>query len=221
MIRPQILMCYAYKWLGDSRTYFRSLHEYKTEKEFVESLRDLLDECDIAVAHNLKRFDDKMSNRFIIHQDLAPPSPYKQIDTLTVARSVFKFESNSLGELGEYLDLGSKEKITYADLEEDFLSDNPKPATIRNMKKYNVQDVVLLEKVYIRLRPWMKNHPNTNIFNETTEGCPKCGSTNRQYRGYSYTNVCKYHKLQCNDCGGWYRERTQDKTIQIKPDYVN
>ena len=219
MIRPQILMCYAWKWLGDKRINFRSMHDYPSEKEFVQSLRDLLDECDIAIAHNLKRFDDKMSNRFIVHQDIPPPSPYKQIDTLTVARSTFKFESNSLNDLGEYLGLGQKEKITYADLEDDFI-ENPTWSIINKMSKYNKQDIVLLEKIYLRLRPWIKNHPNLSVMGNA-EACPKCQSTNRHYRGYQYTNTTVYRRIQCQDCRGWYRERTQDKDIQNRPEYVN
>lgn len=151
-VRPQILMCYAYKWLGNKQIFFKTIHDYKTCTEFVDSLRTILDECDVAVGHNLKQFDDKMSNRFIIREGLLPPSPYIQIDTLQIARQNFKFQSNRLGELGEYLELGNKEKITYADLEDDFLN-NPTWGVIKKMEKYNKRDVDLLEKVYLKLRP--------------------------------------------------------------------
>jgi hypothetical protein len=32
------------------------------------------------------------------------------------------------------------------------------------MKKYNIQDVVLLEKVYEKMLSWIRNHPNHNRF---------------------------------------------------------
>lgn len=217
-IRPQILMCYAYKWLGDKNIRFVTIHDYHTYKEFVQSLADRLDEADIAVAHNLNKFDDKMSFRFFIKDDIAPPSPYHKIDTLQVARGHFKFESNSLNDLAEYLDIGSKEKITYADLEDDFLN-NPTWKIIKKMEKYNKKDIVLLEGIYLKMRPYMKNHPNIAVIDDAG-GCPKCGSHERQYRGYSYTKTGVYRNIFCKGCKGWYKERQLDKDIQNRPDYV-
>src|SRR5690606_10827209 len=131
----------------------------------------------------------------------------------------FKFEGNSLNDLCEYLDIGQKEKITYADLEHDFLH-NPTWSVIKKMKKYNEMDIELLEKLYLKLRPWHKTHPNLSVMGDA-EACPKCQSTNRQYRGYIYTNTTVYRRLQCKDCGGWFKERTQDKDLQNKPEFVN
>lgn len=219
VLRHQLLMSYSYKWLGEKKIHFRHMHGYKDQKAFVESLAKLMDECDIAIAHNLNRFDDKMSNRFFIEHGIKPPAPYKRIDTLQVARSVAKFPGNSLNDLAEFLGLGMKEKITYADIETDFL-ENPTFPIINKMKKYNNKDVELLEGIYIKLRPYMKNHPNISVIDDA-EGCPKCGSTDRHYRGYAYTNVTIYRRIRCNGCGGWYRERTQDKDIQNKPEFVN
>jgi hypothetical protein len=219
MTRPQMLMCFSYKWLGEKKIHHVTMHDFKTSKELAQSLADVLDQCDVAIAHNLKRFDDKMSYRYFIKDDVAPPSPYKQIDTLIVARSTFKFESNSLKDLGDYLDLGTKEKITYADLEDDFMG-KPSAKTLRLMKKYNNKDVELLEAIYLKMRPYMKQHPNLALISDK-DGCPKCGSKNRQYRGTAYANTVKYKRVFCNDCRSWARERVADKEIQNRPDFVN
>lgn len=221
VLRHQMLMSYAYKWLGDKTVHFRHMHEYKTQEEFVQSLWDLLDKANIAIAHNLKRFDDKMANRFMIQFHMIPPSPHKQIDTLQVARSKFKFPGNSLNALGEFLGLGSKEKITYADIETDFIN-SPSWGVIKKMEKYNKQDVVLLEKIYLRLRPWMTNHPNMAVYSGDAEGCPMCGSHNRDYlHSPVYTNTMAYRSVRCRDCHHPYRERLADPDIQNKPEYVN
>ncbi len=42
---------------------------------------------------------------------------------------------------------------------------NKDPAAWKVMEKYNKQDVLLLEKVYDRLLPWIKSHPNHHLFN--------------------------------------------------------
>ena len=76
------------------------------------------------------------------------------------------------------------------------------------MRTYNIQDVETLEEVYLKLRPWDTRHPNLGVHEESDRPmCGKCGSSHLQRRGYAYTNVGKYRKLQCMGCGGWMRTR--------------
>jgi hypothetical protein len=76
------------------------------------------------------------------------------------------------------------------------------------MKRYNKQDVRLLEKVYLRLRPFIKNPPNLSVFLGPV--CPKCGSKDLQLRGMSHTQTGTYQRFYCKKCYGWaqnpYRE---------------
>ncbi len=204
-VRHQELMCFAYKWLGEKKVHYVSRHDFATYNEFVQALWEILDEADIAIAHNGARFDNKMANRFFIKAELGPVSPYKTIDTLQVARGAFKFQSNSLNDLSEFLELGKKAKITYADLEEPFLN-NPTPKIERLMKEYNIQDVVLLEKIYLKLRPYIKNHPNLGDILMIHGACPKCSSTNLQKRGFNVSAAGKKQRYQCMNCGGWCGE---------------
>lgn len=204
-VRHQELMCFAYKWLGEKKVHYVSRHDYATYREFVQALWDILDEADIAIAHNAARFDNKMANRFFIKEGMGPVSPYKTIDTLQTARGAFKFQSNGLNDLAEFLELGSKKKITYADLEDDFLN-NPTPRVERLMKQYNIQDVVLLEKIYLKLRPYIKNHPNLGDLMRLHGACPKCGSTKLQKRGFNKAAAGDKQRYQCQKCGGWCSE---------------
>ena len=204
-VRHQELMCFAYKWLGEKKVHYVSRHDFATYREFVQSLWDILDEADIAIAHNGARFDNKMANRFFVKEGMGPTSPYKTIDTLQVARGAFKFQSNGLNDLAEFLELGSKKKITYADIEDEFLN-NPTPRVERLMKQYNVQDVVLLEKIYLKLRPYIKNHPNLCDLMRLHGACPKCGSTKLQKRGFNKAAAGDKQRYQCQNCSGWCSE---------------
>jgi hypothetical protein len=68
------------------------------------------------------------------------------------------------------------------------------------------QDVILLEKVYLKLLPYMQTHPNMGAFVDSDEPmCPNCASENLQKRGYTVTNSAKYQRVQCMDCGAWSR----------------
>lgn len=206
-IRHQELMSFAYKWRGEKKIQYVSRNHFKTYKAFVEVLWNILNEADIAIAHNGNKFDNKMANRFFVKEGLGPVSPYKSIDTLQVARSTFKFQSNSLQDLGEYLGLGSKRKITYADIEDDFMN-NPTPKIEKLMKEYNIQDVVLLERIYDIFRPYIKNHPNLGDLLRVHGACPKCGSNKLQKRGISVSASGDKQRYQCQNCGGWSNEAT-------------
>lgn len=211
VVRPQKLMCYAYKWLNDGKTKFVSMHDFDSYHAFVQSLADLLSEADITIAHNGDNFDNKMSNTFFIQEGIRPPSPRKSIDTVKVARSVFKFPSNSLRDLGESLGLGTKEKITYADLEDDFMSSNPSRYTKRMMSKYTRTDVDLLERIYLTLRPYMKSHPNLSAYRNGAFCCTYCGSSSLRVNKHRTFNTGTYLYYLCNNCGHYPRERLADK----------
>jgi exonuclease len=222
LIRPQELMCISYKWLGDKKVTWKSRHDFASMREFIEFIRDLFDEADILVAHNARKFDNRMANRYFIKFDVDPPSPSYTVDTLQVARSNFKFESNSLNDLCEFLDLGQKEHITYADLEHDFMSGNPKRKTLSLMKKYNNMDVELLEKLYFKFLPYINNHPNVARIGNRPDACPKCGGHRLIRKGTRTTSVSRYFRWKCKDCKGWCRDRTAfGKDEDIKPRYVN
>lgn len=224
-IKHQELMCYSYKWKGDKKPTFVYRHQFDTMKDFIKSLRDLQDEADICVAHNGKKFDDKMVNRFYLKHDIDMPSPYFSIDTCQVARSKFKFHSNSLKELCDYLGIGSKLKITYADLEEDFMTDNPSKKTIRLMKLYNNMDVELLEKLYYKLLPMIANHPNMARLSNLHDACPQCGNADEELIGNEkirYTKLGAYMQYKCKLCKKYFQATRPIPAIDdVRPRYRN
>lgn len=199
-IEEGYIMSFAYKFLGDKGVRSYSLDDFKgNKKKLVDKLWEVMNDSDIIVAHNGKAFDIKWANRAFIKYGLTPPSPYKVVDTLTEARSRFKFNSNRLNDLGKYLGLGEKFETGGFPLWKKCMAGDKK--AYKKMVKYNKQDVVLLEKVYLKLRPFM-NHPKINI---GYEECEKCGSKNIVKNGY-HTLVGGFRKdqYQCKDCGHWF-----------------
>lgn len=209
--RPSIMLSWAAKWLGENRVTTRTLNDYPgykknrfDDKPLVTELHQFMGDADIIVAHNGDQFDVKKSNtRFAIH-DLPPPAPYKTFDTLKAARRTFKFDSNKLNTLGQTLGLGRKIPNTGIDLWLSCLAGDGK--AWRQMAAYNRQDVILLERLYLKLRPWAPNHPDLNSYSEKT-ACPTCQSTNVQRRGYFVAQRARYQKLQCQnvECGKWFK----------------
>jgi len=202
------MLSFAYKWLGKEKTHVVSLPQFKTfktdktnDRELCKKLWELFDQAEVIIAHNGNSFDIKKSNaRFIVH-GLNPPSPYKKIDTKLEAKKYFRFDSNKLDDLGHYLGLGRKMQTGGFGLWLGCMSGDTKAWT--KMEKYNKQDVVLLEKVYLKLRGWMSTHPNMNLLNSTLTACPNCGSDDIHRKGFAFTRTSKRQKFQCKSCGSW------------------
>lgn len=215
-VRPQELMSYSYKELG-GEVKFVHIHEFDTQKEFVQSLADILNTADISVAHNGINFDDKMANTFFLRHGVDKPSPRKSVDTLRVARRKFKFPSNSLGDLGEYLGIGEKVSVGYMELEERFLRGEPE--AIRRMKEYNNQDVELLEKIYKKFLPYIDNHPNMGLYIREEGVCPRCGKKDLIRRGTGYRVAGAVHQWSCRSCKSWAYDRVVSEK-KTKPTLV-
>lgn len=195
------------KALPDYKGYKRNKHD---DKALVKHLWKLFDKADILVAHNGDQFDiKKVSARFSFH-GINPPSPYKSADTKKIAKRYYNFNSNSLNDLGQYLKLGKKVKTGGFDLWLDCI-EKDQPKAWKLMKKYNAQDVRLLEKVYLHFLPFDRSHPNMGMW--IGLACPKCGSKSMVGRGIARTTTGGYHKLQCKNCGGWSNSKIKQEKI--------
>lgn len=147
---------------------------------------------------------------------MSPPSPYKTIDTKKVAKSVAGFDSNSLNNLG--IDLGEGEKIKHRgfDMWEGCMAG--KKRDWADMKRYNKKDVDLLAKIYLRLRPWMKNHPDISEYSKDAIFCPRCKSKRLQKRGTFRNKTALMDRLQCLGCGGWFSKKSRPtSTLNRRP----
>jgi DNA polymerase III, epsilon subunit and related 3''-5'' exonucleases len=208
--REWYMLSFAYKWLDDTSVYARGLSDYPlyeseptNDRELVKDLWSVYDAADIIVAHNGDAFDIKKSNaKFALH-DLPPPATYKSVDTLKVARKHFKFESNKLDDLGATLGLGRK--LEHSGIRLWFRCMEGDPKAWKELIEYNIQDVILLEGVYLKLRPWMANHPNLNLYGGDKESCPTCQSTNTEKRGFAHQKTRVYQRHHCKACGSWWQ----------------
>lgn len=218
-IEEGCIATFVAKWLGDPKLIARALPDYKGYKPgsyqdrlIVKDLHKLFDEADIVVAHNGNAFDIKtVQGRFIIHE-MPPPSPIKSVDTKQMTKAVARYNSNKLDDLGFNFFRERKIKTDF-DLWEGCINGDMK--SWNQMVAYNKKDVLLLEKLYLRLLPWCNNHPNMGNFSGI-ECCPKCGSTEIEYRGFARTTTRIYRRFQCQVCGGWGRTSGSEKR-RIKP----
>lgn len=214
-----LLSC-SWKWAGDKKTSFISIMDDPdftpdSDNDLIvaQKLHDLLTQADAIVAHNGDRFDlPKLQARFLKH-DLGPVPKMMQIDTRKQAARVFGApgQSMSLKNLSQYLGFGTKIPHHGFELWRDCMRGDPEAWT--TMEKYNRHDVVLLEKLYERLLPYIET-PNQGFWQKGITVCPSCRSLDLSKRGVRRTAVSEFVRFNCNNCGAWSRARKRKPQIQ-------
>lgn len=215
LLKASEMMCFAAKWVGDPRMFFYSTHHHGKE-EMVLSAWELLNEADVVMHYNGKRFDIPHLNREFLELGLTPPAPYKQIDLLSVTKKQFQSPSNKLAYISKRLGLAGKTEHEGHTLWIKCMAGDEK--AWRKMRVYNKQDVRLLEEMYEILKPWIPSHPNAALFssNGSEDTCPACGGTSLMPQGYAITATSKFQRWQCADCGKWSRSGKRVAGVDIR-----
>lgn len=201
IIQPGRVICWALKFKGKQKVHFKS--EQSGHKEMVVGLWKLLSDADGVVTYNGESFDNRMMNAEYVKYGLKPLPPTKQIDLYKVVKKNFRLPSYKLEYVAQHFGIG--QKVKHEGFELWVKCNEGNRAAWRDMRKYNEQDTVLLEALYEKLLPYIRNHPSRSL--EDHGACTNCGSHNLQSRGYHTTKTGKYRKLQCQACGTWQRER--------------
>jgi hypothetical protein len=72
--------------------------------------------------------------------------------------------------------------------------------SLDKMVEYNMRDVEALEELYLRVRPYIKNHPNIGVLMDD-DICPTCGSRHLQETSSVYlTSANKFPVYRCEKC---------------------
>lgn len=211
LLKDGYIIAFAAKWLGSDDVIYE---ESRTEndKPLVRKLAKLLDQADIVIGHNGDRFDlGWVKFRAAVH-GIKPWSPVKVIDTYKIAKKEFYSPSYRLEYLARLFKCTPKEshkKFPGHKLWVGCVVDKDEAAW-EEMRVYNIQDVLTLEELYYKMRPYMTQHPNMGVYIESDKPvCSKCGSEGMRKDGFHYTATGKYQQYQCSskDCGGWARGR--------------
>ncbi len=82
---------------------------------------------------------------------------------------------------------------------------NGDPRAWALMKKYNAGDVNLLERVYLKERPWMTTHPAIKPREATNKNppCPMCHARKLRSNGINISRAGVAPRYHCQECGKW------------------
>jgi DNA polymerase elongation subunit (family B) len=201
IIKERAVICICYKWEDDNDVYYLQWDKNQCDKKLLQEFINVANEADELVGHNGDKFDLAwIRTRCLLHKiDMFPT--YNTIDTLKIARSKFRFNSNRLDYIGKFLGLGQKNHTNF-DLWKDIMLKNC-TKSMNIMIDYCIQDVVLLEKVHKALNNHIpaKTHYGV-IFGGDRSSCPECGSdeivkNNRRVMASGLVKI----QMKCKNCG--------------------
>lgn len=152
IIKSTEMLCFGARWLGTKKVIFKSVH-HDGKEAMLNELHRLMDEADLLVGWNSAAFDHKHINREFLEAGMAPPSPVKDLDLMTVTKANFLFPSNKLDYVAQTLEVGAKVKHSGFKLWLRCMDGDNKAWA--EMKKYQLQDVNLLVELYDILLPWL------------------------------------------------------------------
>jgi hypothetical protein len=210
------VMSYAAKWLGVDGVIYEDLRGVidDTDKgyrdaDLLSGIWNLLNDADMVITQNGKKFDVKKLNARFIINGYQPPSGFKHIDTLQIAKRVFGFTSNKLEYMTDKLCVDFK-KLKHGnfpgfELWQQCLADNLD--AWKEMEEYNKHDVLSLEELYNKLAAWDDKHPNFSHYSDAEGHVCRCGCKKFTRNGYAYTPASKFQKYRCTECGAEVRGR--------------
>lgn len=192
------ILCVGAKWI-DGDEFMFSEWELGT-KEMLRLTARLIEESDAIVGVNHERFDlPWLMGEFARYNVPAPPKP-TLIDLQKYWRRGMRFFSNRLAYVGPLL--VGEAKVEH----EGFMlwrrvMDGDKAAQKR-MLDYCRQDVLLTEKLYLKLREFLPTHPY--MADTKRDDCPVCGSDHVHIKKYRRTKTMRIQQLHCQDCGAYF-----------------
>lgn len=206
----------GWKFLDSKKVHCVSVDQFNSfkrdptnDKEVAKAVANALMESDIICGWYSARFDFPYLQSRLLFHGLKPLPKMPHIDLWRTAKYELKLTSNRLASVSDFLDLDDKTPIKFREWLKA-MSGNKK--SIRYIREHNIQDILVLEQAYLKMRPLIQQHPNVNIITEKLKSCPVCSSNRLQSRGYSISRVNKTPRYHCQDCGSW----SKGKAIRLK-----
>lgn len=202
------MLTFAGKWLHEDDIEGFKLPDFplwkidkKNDYTLIEKLWERFDAADVVICHN-SRFDDNWFRQQCILHGFPQPSPYKVICTLKGLKSTTSLASKSLNYATQYFrTLDEKLKNGGISLWVRCMEGDEK--AFDEMLEYNIGDIPTAEQLYLKIRPWMKGHPNLSLYIKSdVPTCRVCQSPNLlPLDTNAYTDVSVFEAVRCADCG--------------------
>lgn len=206
------MLCFAAKWYGEDTVEF---FDVRNKAEMLAAAWHFLNEADAVVTWNGDNFDLPIYRQELLLAGYNPPAMPRSIDLCKGVKRAFRFPSNKLEYVAQALGLGGKVKHSGHELWQRVMRNDPEAWA--EFEVYNRRDVVLLEPIFDKLKPWLPNFPNVLLYDGQPNdlNCTRCGSNAIQLRGFAHLITGKYRRYVCKECGSWSRSTTRSSDVDL------
>jgi hypothetical protein len=208
------VIVFGFKWAHEKRAHAITLTkrelDHFDDRRLLKIASKLIQEADILVGHFASVFDRRFIQGRLLLQGLPPIPNTKLRDTCLITRSFANYSSNRLKHLAKILKLKhQKLENNWPEAWLEVLKGNMR--VLRDLAEYCKGDVLALEELYNKIRPFDNASPRLY---ENRETCGVCGSA-VQYRGVAIVGQQRYRRFQCTNvkCGRWDRSRSALKDV--------
>jgi uncharacterized protein YprB with RNaseH-like and TPR domain len=201
-------LCFGWKMLGEKTTHVLSIADYKQHKSDPTNdaplMRDvhkvLTEDADIIVTFYGKEFDRKFLNTRMLLAGLPPLPPLnsEHIDIYFTVRGNLLLHSNRLASVAETLGCPMQKTPLTGPIWVRAMAGDRK--AIKYIEEHCIRDVDVLEWVYNKMRPFVRQHPRVS---ENREACRVCGCDRFESKGIRFTAGYPAQRLRCKQCGAW------------------
>ena len=177
----------------------------------VANLAQAINESDVIVGFNSKKFDLKVLKTRMLLWGLPPLQPKKHIDIMQQAKQHFRFPSNSMDNICKYLGYSVLKQNTGGFtlwrrcMETQNREESAK--ALEEMELYNRQDIEVTRNLYKKMQGWFTGVNVGTMTNQITGNhtlrCSKCGSDYVYLdKGFHYTAQSAFSFYRCSNCLG-------------------
>ena len=202
--------------------------------EVVVKLIEAINSCDVVVTFNGKKFDVKKLNTRALYWGLPPVVIPRHVDLMQDAKRLFKFPSNSMQNISQYLGEDGKISTGGSRLWQrcaEYKNYDACDSALQEMLTYNLQDIVATRDLHKRFMGWSKNTPNIATITKQVQGrdlkedtellCIHCGSNDVSkimvdgVAKKGYTAVSSFDLYRCGEsnCRGVSRVNASGKAL--------
>lgn len=219
ILKEKKICAISYKWQGkkvvnlkmDMSKHDVTKYDDQADKAMLLKFMDIYAQADLAIGHNAMHFDKGTILARIIKYGLTDVFTPIIIDDTYLKSKHIRFNCHKLDYLTNYFELGGKLPTDFSLWKNVHLGSKKH---LDYMSKYCGNDVVILEKVYNKLAPYIASNLNRGLLSAGLV-CVNCGSPSIQSNGFKVTKAGKYRRYLCNICGS---TRTNSKKNEGKAD---
>lgn len=213
------IICITYCWNDEKKA--KVIHwdyDKQDSKPMIEEFGRIIEQADITIGKNNRRFDDKRINTMrLLYNMEGMPQWLKSTDDLeTQMRRHFAMPSYSLDYASDLFGLGGKIKMEFADWI-NIMEKNPEgKKSFDKMLKYGKKDIEDTRALWNRMSAHFTPKLNVAALKDKFV-CTSCGSSDIKKNGTIIGGSTVYQMYFCKDHGGYAgRHPIGSKTPKLK-----